>query len=51
MDILLILIPLAIALGALGLSAFFWAIRDGQYDDLKGAAERILMDDDNEAKP
>lgn len=39
------LIPIAIGLGALGLAAFIWSLRNGQYDDLDGAAERILDDD------
>lgn len=39
------LIPIAIGLGALGLVAFIWSLRNGQYDDLDGAAERILDDD------
>jgi len=43
---LLYLIPAALALGALGLAAFFWSVRAGQYDDLDGAAQRILLDDD-----
>lgn len=42
----LYLIPVALALGAAGLSAFLWSLRNGQYDDLDGAAERILFDDD-----
>ncbi len=46
MTALLWLIPAALALGALGLVAFFWSTRAGQYDDLQGAAERILIDDD-----
>jgi len=40
------LIPVALALGAAGLGAFMWSLRSGQYDDLDGAAERILFDDD-----
>jgi len=40
------LIPIALALGAAGLAAFLWSLRSGQYDDLDGAAERILFDDD-----
>ena len=43
---LLFLIPIAIALGLLALVAFLWALRSGQYEDLKGAGERILSDDD-----
>ena len=46
MTAILWLIPAALALGALGLAAFFWTTRSGQYDDLQGAAERILMEDD-----
>ncbi|MDX1716392.1 MAG: cbb3-type cytochrome oxidase assembly protein CcoS [Anderseniella sp.] len=45
MSQLIILIPIALGLGALGLIAFIWTLRDGQYDDLDGAAERILNDD------
>jgi cbb3-type cytochrome oxidase maturation protein len=44
MNILLFLAPASIALGALGLLAFFWTMRSGQYDDPKGDAERILYD-------
>jgi len=40
------LIPIALALGAIGLVAFLWSLNSGQYDDLDGAAERILFDDD-----
>ncbi|OSJ33768.1 cytochrome oxidase maturation protein, cbb3-type [Bradyrhizobium japonicum] len=37
------LIPVALALGAIALGAFMWSLRSGQYDDLAGAAERILF--------
>ena len=47
MSVLAWLIPIALALGALGLGAFLWALRSGQFDDLDGAAERILHDDDD----
>ncbi|MBX3088327.1 MAG: cbb3-type cytochrome oxidase assembly protein CcoS [Cryobacterium sp.] len=40
------LIPIAVALGAAGLAAFMWSLKSGQYDDLDGASERILFDDD-----
>jgi cbb3-type cytochrome oxidase maturation protein len=43
---LLLLIPVAIGLGLLGLFAFMWTLRSGQYDDLDGAAERILHEDE-----
>jgi cbb3-type cytochrome oxidase maturation protein len=46
MDILVILIPCALLLGALALAAFLWSLSSGQYEDMDGAAERILMDDD-----
>ena len=46
MTILLVLVPLALALGGLGLAAFLWSLRSGQYDDLEGAAVRVLSDDD-----
>ena len=42
---LLYLIPVALALGLVGLLAFIWAQRSGQFDDMDGAAERILFDD------
>ena len=45
MNQLIFLIPIALFLGALGLAAFIWSLRSGQYDDLDGAAERILDDD------
>lgn len=51
MDILLILIPLALTLGLLGLAGFLWALRSGQFDDLDGAAQRILFDDDDPPPP
>ncbi len=44
---LVYLIPVALFLGLLGLAAFLWTLRSGQYDDLDGAAHRILFDDDN----
>ncbi len=48
MSVLVYLIPIALFLGLLGLVAFLWALRSGQFDDLDGAAERILFDDDEE---
>jgi cbb3-type cytochrome oxidase maturation protein len=45
MNQLLILIPAALALGALAVAAFLWSLKSGQYDDLDGAAERMLHDD------
>ncbi len=46
MTSLLLLIPAALALGLLGLAAFLWALRSGQFEDLEGAASRILFDDE-----
>ena len=39
------LIPIALALGVIALCAFMWSLKDGQYEDLDGAAERILLKD------
>ena len=44
MNMLMILMPVALGLGALGLWAFLWNLNSGQYDDLEGAAHRILDD-------
>ena len=46
MNILLILVPIALLLGLVGLAAFLWTVRTRQYEDLDGAAWRILADDD-----
>ena len=46
MNALLVLIPVALFLGLLGLAAFLWSLRSGQFDDLDGAAVRILFDDE-----
>ena len=43
---ILVLIPIALGLGLLGLGAFFWSLRSGQFEDLDGAALRILIDDE-----
>lgn len=48
MEALLMLIPVALVLGLLGLVAFLWAMRTGQFDDLDGAAHRILFEDDDD---
>lgn len=49
MDILIFLAPAAIAMGAIGLIAFLWSLRAGQYEDLEGAAHRVLIDDEESA--
>jgi cbb3-type cytochrome oxidase maturation protein len=46
MNILVILIPVSLVLGALGLAGFLWTLRNNQYEDLEGDAWRILSDDD-----
>lgn len=46
MSHLVYLIPIALLLGGLGLAAFIWSLNSGQYDDLDGAAERILQDEE-----
>ncbi|MCR6643749.1 MAG: cbb3-type cytochrome oxidase assembly protein CcoS [Terricaulis sp.] len=46
MDIMIVLIPIAVLMGLVGLFAFFWSLRSGQYDDLEGAKHRILIDED-----
>lgn len=53
MDIMIYLVPVAIGLGLIWLIAFFWCLKSGQYSDLDGAAQRILIDDDRPsvAKP
>lgn len=49
MDAFFLLTIAAIALGALGVALFFWTLKSGQYDDLDGAAERILIDDEEDS--
>ncbi len=51
MNTLLLLIPAALILGLLGLGAFLWALKTGQFEDLDGAANRILFDDDPPPAP
>lgn len=48
MNVLVFLIPVALFLGGAGLVLFFWAMRDGQFEDLDGAANRILIDDEED---
>jgi cbb3-type cytochrome oxidase maturation protein len=51
MRALLYLIPAALFLGLIGLAAFAWALQSGQYDDLEGAANRILFDNPPSSTP
>jgi cytochrome oxidase maturation protein, cbb3-type len=48
MSVVAVLIPVALGLGLAGLAAFFWAMRNGQFEDPEGAANRILLDDEDE---
>jgi cbb3-type cytochrome oxidase maturation protein len=51
MNVLIYLLPIALALGLSGLFAFLWALKTGQYSDIDGAALRVLSDDDIEEAP
>lgn len=46
MEVLIYLVPMALLLGLTGLAAFMWSLKNGQYDDVQGAAVRVLSDDD-----
>ncbi|WP_201861206.1 cbb3-type cytochrome oxidase assembly protein CcoS [Microvirga soli] len=46
MDSMWWLILIALGMGLAGLAAFLWSLRNGQYDDLDGAAERVLLEED-----
>ena len=48
MTALVVLVPVTVAMGAAGLLAFLWSMRAKQYEDLDGAAERILLDDEED---
>ncbi|WP_066553680.1 cbb3-type cytochrome oxidase assembly protein CcoS [Croceicoccus bisphenolivorans] len=48
MNGLIFLIPVALGMGGLGLAAFFWAMRSGQFEDLDGAAQRILIEEEED---
>ncbi|CAM5486252.1 putative protein, possibly involved in nitrogen fixation OS=Afipia felis OX=1035 GN=NCTC12722_03586 PE=4 SV=1 [Afipia felis] len=48
---LVYLIPVSLLFGLASLAAFLWALQSGQYDDLDGAGERILIDSEPEGKP
>lgn len=51
MNVLVYLIPVTLLMGLIGLAAFFWSLRNGQYEDLAGDAERILFDTDDKPLP
>ena len=46
MEVLIYLVPMALLLGLTGLAAFMWSLKNGQYDDVQGAAVRVRSDDD-----
>ena len=46
MEVLVFLVPMALALGGLGLVGFLWSLKNGQYDDLDGAGWRAIADDE-----
>lgn len=48
MNVLAFLVPVALLLGLTGLGAFFWSLKSGQFEDLDGAANRILIDDEED---
>ena len=50
MESLYFLIPLSIVVLGLAVLVFFWAVNNGQYDDLEGEAERILFDEIDEGE-
>jgi cbb3-type cytochrome oxidase maturation protein len=51
MSILLVLIPLSLVLLGLGIAAFFWAVRNDQFEDMDSPAWKILLDDDSRPHP
>lgn len=51
MSILLVLIPLSLVLLGLGIAAFFWAVRNDQFEDMDSPAWKILLDDDTRPQP
>ncbi|MBB4233089.1 MULTISPECIES: cbb3-type cytochrome oxidase assembly protein CcoS [Rhizobium] len=48
MNMLVYLIPIALVMGGIGLGAFLWSLKSGQYEDLQGAAWRIVADDEDD---
>lgn len=51
MNVLIILLPIALFLGTLGLIGFIWSMKTGQFDDLEGAGWRAIMNDDDQMDP
>ena len=50
MDILFLLIPIAIGFLIIALAVFFWAIRDGQYDDMESQGLKVIIDDKHQTQ-
>lgn len=50
MEVIYGLLPGMLLLGVIGIVVFIWAVRSGQYDDMDGAASRMLMDDEDETE-
>jgi cbb3-type cytochrome oxidase maturation protein len=51
MTVIMFLVPTSILLGLIGLAAFWWTVRNGQYEDPQGDAARILFDHEDEGPP
>ena len=51
MEVIYGLIPAMIILGLIMVGILVWAVKSGQYDDLEGDANRIIMDDDDPLLP
>jgi cbb3-type cytochrome oxidase maturation protein len=51
MEVLVFLVPLALALGLIGLMGFLWSLKNGQYEDLEGAGWRAIADDEPASEP
>ncbi|MBN8528472.1 MAG: cbb3-type cytochrome oxidase assembly protein CcoS [Caulobacterales bacterium] len=51
MNVIVLLAPISLALGVAAVAAFLWSLKAGQYEDMRGAAERVLMDDADDAPP
>lgn len=51
MDALFVMTIAAVILGGVGVVVFFWSLKSGQYDDMDGAAARILIEDEADKIP
>lgn len=51
MNVIFLLAPFSVLLGLIAVGAFFWSLRSGQYEDIEGAAARILIDDEDAEGP